>query len=391
MYDKILQLTEKKVVELLSKQLPHNNYYHNVQHTVHVVAMVNELAVNSNCTEEETFLVNLAAWFHDTGYIEKIDGHEEESVKIALGFLKDKGLNEAQQSTIERLIMATKVGVQPQNLLEKIMKDADCGHVALENYVEISEALRQELNAKNDEKISKLNWLKRNQEFFERHQFFTSFAQENWQLEKEKNKQKLQEEINRLDEIKTQKDKKLKLGRGVETLFRVQLKNHIDLSSIADTKANILLSVNAIIISVALTSLVPKLDSPSNLFLVIPTLVLTVFSVTSIVLSVISTRPKISNIAVTQEMIKNKQTNILFFGNFHKMTLSEFEWGIDYLMHNDDVLYNSLTRDLYYLGLVLERKYRLLRITYNVFMFGIIVSALAFIISYSITVKPNIF
>lgn len=172
------------------------------------------------------------------------------------------------------------------------------------------------------------------------------------------------------------------MGRGVETLFRVQLKNHIDLSSIADTKANILLSVNAIIISVALSNLIPKLDSPSNMFLVIPTFILMVFSVASVVLSVLSTRPNISNIEVTKDMIRNKQTNILFFGNFNKMELKDFEWGINYLIDNEDVLYDSLTKDLYYLGLVLERKYRLLRITYTVFMIGIVCSAIAFVVSY---------
>ena len=52
--------------------------------------------------------------------------------------------------------------------------------------------------------------------------------------------------------------------RGVETMFRVALKNHMTLSNIADTKANILLSVNAIIMSLALSTLLPVLDNPSN-------------------------------------------------------------------------------------------------------------------------------
>lgn len=86
-------------------------------------------------------------------------------------------------------------------------------------------------------------------------------------------------------------------------------------------------------------------------------------------------------------MIKNKQTNILFFGNFYKMSIAEFEWGINHLIENEDVLYDSLTKDLYYLGLVLKRKYKLLRLTYTVFMIGIIISALAFVISYHLNVS----
>ncbi|WP_370098762.1 Pycsar system effector family protein, partial [Xanthomarina gelatinilytica] len=199
---------------------------------------------------------------------------------------------------------------------------------------------------------------------------------------KEINQLEVQKKIDKLLAKEKKKDKSSRFGRGIETMFRVQLKNHIELSAIADTKANILLSVNAIIISVALSNLIPKLDSPSNLFLVYPTLILMLFSVASVVLSVLSTRPKISNVAITKEMIKEKKTNILFFGNFQKMSLQDFEWGIDYLMENEETLYNSLTKDLYYLGLVLNRKYKLLRITYTVFMFGIIISAAAFIYSY---------
>jgi hypothetical protein len=214
-------------------------------------------------------------------------------------------------------------------------------------------------------------------------QFYTDSAKLKWQPFKDLNERELDAKI---DKIKSKFNSR-KRGRGVETMFRVTLKNHIELSAIADTKANILLSVNAIIISVALSNLVPKLDSASNSFLVWPTLIFMVFSVASVVLSVLSTRPNISSVTVTKDMIKNKQTNILFFGNFHKMGLKDFEWGIDYLIDNDDVLYNSLTKDLYYLGLVLERKYRLLRITYTVFMFGIVISALAFITSYYITMN----
>jgi len=124
------------------------------------------------------------------------------------------------------------------------------------------------------------------------------------------------------------------------------------------------------------------------MFLVIPTLTLIIFSVASIVLSVLSTRPKISNVTVTKDMVRQQKTNILFFGNFHKMNLQDFEWGIDYLIENEDTLYNSLTKDLYYLGLVLNRKYKLLRITYTVFVIGIIISAFTFTLSYYLTMNP---
>ncbi|MBR9756770.1 MAG: HD domain-containing protein [Algicola sp.] len=390
MHNNLLQLTEAHVVELLNRQLSPKNYYHNIQHTRRVVALVNTLAVQEGCNDKELLLLQLAAWFHDVGYVNADFKHEEQGAELATAFLTDKGLTPDEIQQVAQLILVTKKGIEPQNKLEYIIKDADCGHVGHEDFMDVSENLHTEISLKKGEDIPENDWLMGNVNFLKNHRFYTAHAKKMWQPQKEINQFRVQQKIDKLKVKKIKKAKENnKLGRGVETLFRVQLKNHIELSAIADTKANILLSVNAIIISVALTSLVPKLDNPSNAFLVIPTLVLTVSSVISIVLSVMSTRPKVSNVEVTRDMIKNKQTNILFFGNFYKMTLEEFEWGVDYLIENDDVLYNALTKDLYYLGLVLKRKYSLLRVTYTVFMIGIIISALTFMFSYYIIVSGH--
>ena len=64
------------------------------------------------------------------------------------------------------------------------------------------------------------------------------------------------------------------------------------------------------------------------------------------------------------------------------MELNDFEWGISEMMQDRDYLYNSLTKDLYFLGLVLNKKYKILRTTYTVFMIGIIVSVLVFAVSF---------
>ena len=170
----------------------------------------------------------------------------------------------------------------------------------------------------------------------------------------------------------------------MDTLFRVTLKNHITLSDIADTKANILLSVNAIILSIALSNLIPKFDNPKNAFLVYPTIIFVTFSVIAIILSVVATRPSITSGKFTKEDIANKKVNLLFFGNFYKMTLPEFEEGLTQVMNDKDYLYSSMSKDLYFLGKVLSRKYKILRWTYSIFMIGIVVSVIAFAVSYQL-------
>ena len=170
--------------------------------------------------------------------------------------------------------------------------------------------------------------------------------------------------------------------RGIQTLFRVTLKNHLTLSDIADTKANILLSVNAIIISVALSNLIPKLDNPSNTYLIYPTVIFVLFSVISMILAVFATRPNITTGKFTKEDVKQKKVNLLFFGNFHQMSLNEYEWAIQELVKDKEYIYSSLTKDLYFLGLVLDRKYKILRMTYTIFIIGIVISVLAFGIAF---------
>ncbi|MNS24188.1 hypothetical protein D3C72_560230 [compost metagenome] len=83
----------------------------------------------------------------------------------------------------------------------------------------------------------------------------------------------------------------------------------------------------------------------------------------------------------SKDDIENKRANLLYFGNFYKMSLKDYEWGIQEVMKDKDFLYGSMTRDIYNLGLVLGRKYKMLRIAYNIFMFGFVISVLSFAIA----------
>lgn len=200
-------------------------------------------------------------------------------------------------------------------------------------------------------------------------------------MKKIEKEQKTEKEIAKKESIKA-KYKSESPDRGIQTLFRVTLKNHLTLSDIADTKANILLSVNAIIISVVLSNLIPKLDNPSNAYLIYPTVIFVSFSVVSMVLAVLATRPNVTSGQFTKEDVKNKKVNLLFFGNFHKMKLPDYEWAIQELVKDKEYIYTSLTKDLYFLGLVLNRKYNILRTTYTIFIIGIVVSVISFALAF---------
>lgn len=168
-------------------------------------------------------------------------------------------------------------------------------------------------------------------------------------------------------------------------MFRTSLKNHMELSAIADNKANMMLSVSALVLSIVISSLASKLDKHSEL--IVPTIFIVLVCLVTIVLATLSTSPKITGGKFSTDDVKKRKANLLFFGNFHKMKLDDYDWGMKEMMKDKEYLYSSLIRDLHSLGVVLARKYQFLRWCYMIFMYGMIMAVLAF--GVSALVAPN--
>ena len=167
--------------------------------------------------------------------------------------------------------------------------------------------------------------------------------------------------------------------RGIETMFRISSNNHQRLSDMADNKAHIMITTTSIIISVLLSLLLRKLED--NPQLIIPTMLLLAVCVVTMVFSILATRPNLPPGTFTQQDLDTRKVNLLFFGNFYKMSFEEYDSGMKQMMNDRDFLYGSLTKDVYSQGIVLGRKYQLLRRGYSVFMYGIIASVIAFFIA----------
>ncbi len=387
----LLEKTDHFVAELFEKELPHSCIYHNYDHTKRVFKSTKEIIDNTNLSNEDKEVLLLTALLHDTGYSKSSKNHEEHSVEIAKQFLEQNDVAPEIIDKVSEQIMATKMEHQPTNLMEEIIRDADASHFAKDYYGETSELLRREFKLNDVKDLNANEWLKANIDLFQnKHQYYTEYAINHWKPKKEENLSKMVKEQARLKKEKKKEKEKLKNilkeespEKGIQTLFRVTLRNHLKLSDIADTKANILLSVNAIIMSLALSNLIPKLDNPSNQYLIYPTLVFLIFTIASIVLSVLATRPNVTSGEFTRKEIEEKKVNLLFFGNFHKMPLNEYKWAMGELMADKDYIYDTMIKDLYFLGKVLHKKYKILRITYTVFMIGIVSSVISFIIAFN--------
>lgn len=381
---KLLETVESFVTRLLSEDLDQRYLYHNLLHTQRVVQNTKDLLEHYALDAKEQESLLLAAWLHDTGYTKGSDSHEKQSTEISRKYLKAQKCKPEIIDRVCDLILATERYHKPQNLLEEIIRDADAAHLGNERFTEISEMLRRELALLDVAHYSNEEWLDANIEMFQdEHRFNTDYAMENWQPGKEKNLQKLIKEKKAAKklakkELLKAKFKKENPERGIQTMYRVTMRNHLKLSDIADTKANILLSVNAIILSLVIANLIPKLDNPSNDYLILPTVIFCLFSIASMILSVMATRPNITGGSFTREDVEKRKVNLLFFGNFHQMKLEDFQWAMRELTRDQQYVYDSLTMDLYYLGKVLNRKYKLLRWTYTIFIIGMVLSVLVF-------------
>ena len=164
-------------------------------------------------------------------------------------------------------------------------------------------------------------------------------------------------------------------------MFKTALRNHIDLSAIADNKANIMLSVNALIITFALPLLGKEIAA--NRVLLFPTILLLSVCVVSMIFATLATRPIPMKGYSSMESILAKKSNLFFFGNYYRMSFEEYEQGMNATVADDTILDTTIMRDLFFLGRTLGFKYAHLRKCYTIFMYGIIVTVIAFVIVFS--------
>lgn len=399
--DNLLEQSEKTVTALYETLTKPELLYHNLVHTREVVEAVQFMHGFYQLSTEEDLAVQVAAWWHDVGYLYgPPENHEARSAEKARVFLTGLKAGESLIVKVESCIMATRMPQKPTGLMEEIICDADLFHLGTTAFKENSKMLRREIELINGIPMKGSDWRFSTLNLLERHHYFTGFAQERLNEGKKKNldelKAKYEEKLleknlekeNSENQVKTDEGPEKKIGdkvkkrktvvpkRGIETMFRLTSRNHMELSGMADSKANIMISVNAIIISVVLSLLLRRLeDMPQFL---IPTLILLAVNITTIIFAVLATRPNTTKGYFTREDIHQKKVNLLFFGNFHKMGLDDFHWGMNEMMKDTEYLYSSMIRDIYFLGKVLGKKYQLLRISYSVFMFGIILAVLSF-------------
>ena len=176
--------------------------------------------------------------------------------------------------------------------------------------------------------------------------------------------------------------------RGVETMFRAAYRVQMELTALADNKANMMISINGIIISIIIAAVSPKLDT--NPWLILPSTVFLVGTLVSIVFAILAARPRVSTQPITLQDLAHSQGNILFFGNFANLSRDHFQQGMLELMEDRLIMYETMIDNIYDIGVVLKKKFALLKVAYTSFMLALLLGVFSFLGVFLLVLPKNV-
>ena len=371
--------TKQFVQQLFEAELSKDLLYHDLEHTLTVAKHCRVFGEQLQLTPKEMEVLQLAALLHDTGYTKVYQGHEEASIQIAKVHLEKQQYPADRIQQISELIEATIPQQEPRNLLEQIIKDADLSNIGSKGFMEIGQKLRSEWAHFLDEHYDDLAWQQTSVEFLNNHQFYTDVAQQRFGAQKKENLKTIKKSLKKMSTNVSSGT--INSSKSAQMMFKTSLRNHIDLTNIADNKANMMLSINAIVISITMPLLASNIND-QNMYLLIPGGILLTTCMLSIIFATLATRPIKMNGLTNFNQIPSGNTNLFFFGNFYNLPISDYREGIKEVMKEDELLESTIVNDLFYLGKALGNKYNRLRVCYGIFMTGITLTVIAFAISF---------
>jgi predicted metal-dependent HD superfamily phosphohydrolase len=388
--DLLITESENYLSALLAEKLPESIIFHNFNHAVMVKKYAETIGEHTGLSPDEMNILKLCALFHDVGYVNSFKQNNKESINIISAFLSQHEVDQQTIDHISEIIASIKLPQNPKDKIAEVLCDADLMYITSETGMEQFDLLYDEtaLDKKKSDKRSTFE--KGSIDFFTTHTYFTEYGKTVLQPKKEAAIKRISERLKRRKLIESKKetpDKKgISYSKGVDTLFRLTARNQINLNSIADKKSNILISVNAIIISIIITMLAKNIGLDSQGIL--PVLVLLIICLITIIIAIMSTRPILINTKFTKEDIKKKNVDLIFFGNFIKMGYDDYLKALKDLMKDDDYLYSTMVKNQYTLGKILSQKFRLVKLAYNVFMVGLILTVIIFVINLLVARSP---
>ncbi len=382
----LTDLAQQEVQALLAEHLPAHIYFHNENHLEQMARAAQALAEEAELSAEEAETLQLAAIFEVVAHVEGGKNRWQKSAKAATDFLLRNDVAAGTVEGVDKLLKSLHPKHEPETLLQKLMRDATTSSFGEKSFLERVDRLRKEEEALRKEELDEIEWLGDLLEDMKSHAFHTSHAESLFGKRKEKNIKKLRDSLKSAMKVRLEGDKSssISANSGARTMFKTALRNHIDLTNIADNKANLMLTINALIITIGLPGFSAYLTGTS--YLIIPAAIFLLTSVVTMIIATLSTRPVKVDGYTDLSQLKTGKTNLFFFGNFYKLPNEEYQEAIKTIVADREHLDSSFVNDLYHLGIALGEKFRLLRLCYNVFMVGLCLSLVAFVVAYLVSI-----
>lgn len=405
-----LQQIKRYSTELLTEQVSDKMVFHDIEFTLRTIQAIKDISVSEGIGEDEKEIILMAGWLSNLGFthtdiLKKVSSPEDLfalcyqcSIMMSSTYLEEINLPEEKKKRVFDLLEEVKPGVEIKTKLGMILSDAitsDWGKSKSKSRVK---KLYDEFLLTGAVTYGKSTWYDTVLQYLIKHKYYTDYGKKNYDDKKLELLSKIEKEKKDLDKkanliIKKEMDisdtelKKLKKSlssvkgrddRGIQTLFRTTSRNHYTLNQMMDRKANIMISINAILLSLIISRTIGGLDT----FCIhnAPILALLLFATASMIFAVLAITPFKTQGTFTESEIREKKGNLLYYGNFHSMNLRDFEWGMLEMLSDGDFLYSTMIRDLYFLGETLHKKSRMIRLSLGLFILGVILSTISFVI-----------
>ena len=162
----------------------------------------------------------------------------------------------------------------------------------------------------------------------------------------------------------------------LDHMLRQTRMNLVAFSQMADTKANIILSLASVLLSLSLTRIT---DTRFTLSIA----GLDVFLLVTIFFALLTVIGKIKVFDRKKHSVDDPDYSPLFFGNYGDIPYEEYARDFEKTMNDPDATYEIMVKDIYYAGTyLLQTKYRYIRIAYLYFFTGLIVSTFIYFIQH---------
>ena len=369
--------------------------FHNYSFIIQAQDALKEISKNESIPKEQLEIPRLVIAFKEVGIVNS-DDPSLNNQAIIDNFFEEVGFSSEQTEQFNQLMDFVRGNRVPKNRIEILLRDSLNIYLAYPDTLEKLNLLRLERELLYHQTYDDLQWLEICKRYFITHDFLTSYAKQKYGGQRYKNFVELDRLLYkmRMDKQKQAKSNVLESTedhlsfKEAEDLFKIAFRNYVDLVSVADRKAGLMLNVNSIIVSVVIAFTLRRMDT-HPLFL-IPTITILVAALATIYFAILASKPQ----EKTQHDPELHEGGVFFFGSFDridndfiKIKWDQYKNSLQNLVNgNRGQVIDQITQETFIVRKILAQKFRYISIAYKIFQFGLILTIIGFVAFYLLSI-----